>query len=208
MNSMKYFKVLLFILLPMWLTSCATVIGGSRYNAEVIVEGHPHAEIRYYGRPIGYGKAYIEIERRDADRVYFTVKENGEEAQDFVFSGRKFRGWAFVHSLLWFTGYYKAPGVFLLNPWGVALDGMTGSWWKPDDSEPGIVKVNYDNYRYFLNYRTSNKKPEETPKKEGDTTGTPGEIEMKLKQIEALRDNNRISEETYQKMRDDILYGQ
>lgn len=205
---MKYFKTLLLILLPIWLTSCATVIGGSRYNAEVIVDGHPNAEIRYYGRPIGYGRAVIQIERKEADRVYFSVKEKGEEPQDFVFSSRKFRGWAFVHSLLWFTGYLKTPEVILLNPWGVALDGITGAWWKPDVNEPGVVKVDYDYYRYFLNYRTSNKKPEETPKKEGDTTGTPDEIEMKLKQIEALRDNKRISEETYKKMRDDILYGQ
>lgn len=182
------------------LSSCATIIGGAKYNAEVIVDNHPKAEITYNGQYIGSGRAFTKIQRRDANKISFTVQEEGKEKQTFEFLQRDFRGWSFVGTLLGWTGIYES----ILLPWGIAVDGITGSWWKPDEDENGIVKVDYDNYRYFLRY-----KPEEKPSKPADNTQQsiePGEsIESKLEQINSLKERGLISDEEYNSMRQNII---
>ena len=194
---------LLVIVVSVSLTSCATICGGAKYNAEIIVDNHPKAEINYNGQYIGSGRAFIKIPRRNANKITFAVKEEGKKEQYYNFQKRVFRGWSLLGTIIVWTGYIE--GIYL--PWGVALDGITGSWWKPDDNENGIVKVDYDNYRYFLKYKAEN---EETVKSAYSTTqpsATEPEasIETKLEQINSLKEKGLISDEEYDKMRENIL---
>lgn len=194
--------IVLAISTTLSLTSCATICGGAKYNAEVIVDNHPKAEITYNGQFIGSGRANIKIQRRDANKITFTVKEDGKKEQYFVFQNRVFRGWSLIGTILGWTGYFE--GIYL--PWGIALDGITGSWWKPDDNEQGVVKVNYDNYRYFLRYNAeddeSNKPSNNTQQ---TTVSSEASIETKLKQINSLKERGLISDEEYNKMRESII---
>ena len=49
------------------LQSCATIVGGSKYNAHVIVKDHPHATITYKGEFKGTGVALIQAKRKEAN---------------------------------------------------------------------------------------------------------------------------------------------
>ena len=193
---------LVVLMTIMCLSSCATICGGAKYNAEVIVDNHPEAEINYNGQFIGSGRAFVKISRRDANKVTFTVKEDGKKEQHFTFQGRVFRGWSLFGTILGWTGYYE--GIYL--PWGLAIDGITGSWWKPDDNENGIVKVDFDNYRYFLKYKAeddgSNKPANNTQQMAVEPEAS---IETKLQQINSLKERGLISEEEYNKMRENII---
>lgn len=184
------------------LTSCATICGGAKYNAEIIVDNHPKAEINYNGQYIGSGRANIKISRRNANKITFTVKEDGKKEQYFNFNRRVFRGWSLLGTILGWTGYFE--GIYL--PWGIALDGITGSWWKPDDNENGIVKVDYDNYRYFLKYKAENEETEKSANNSKQSATEPEvSIETKLEQINSLKEKGLISDEEYDKMRENIL---
>ena len=211
LSSLKFFpmKRILSICLSvvsfmtiMCLTGCATICGGAKYNAEIIVDNHPKAEITYNGRYIGSGRADIKIRRRDADKVVFTVKEEGKKEQYYSFHEKTFRGWSLLGTILGWTGYYQ--GIYL--PWGVAVDGITGSWWKPCEYENGVVKVDYDNYRYFLKY---NAQDDESQKPSDNTqnkaVGPEDSIEIKLKQIDTLKEKGLISDAEYNRMRESIL---
>lgn len=179
------------ICMVMSLTSCATIIGGAKYEAEVIVDNHPKAEITYNGKYIGSGRANVKIKRRNADKVVFTVQEKGKQPQQFAFQERSFRGWSFVGTVLLWTGYSNG----ILLPWGILVDGITGAWWKPDDDEPGVVKVHQDKFRYFLRYDAeADNSPE-----------TAGSIEQKLEQINSLKARGVISDEEYNRMRSNLL---
>lgn len=179
------------ICMVMSLTSCATIIGGAKYEAEVIVDNHPKAEITYNGKYIGSGRANVKIKRRNADKVVFTVQEKGKQPQQFAFQERSFRGWSFVGTVLLWTGYSNG----ILLPWGILVDGITGAWWKPDDDEPGVVKVHQDKFRYFLRYDSeADNSPESA-----------GSIEQKLEQINSLKARGVISDEEYNRMRSNLL---
>ena len=175
----------------MSLTSCATIIGGAKYEAEVIVDNHPKAEITYDGKYIGSGKANVRIKRRNANKIVFTVKEKGKQPQDFVFQERSFRGWSFLGTVLLWTGYSNG----ILLPWGVLVDGITGAWWKPDDAEPGVVKVHQDKFRYFLRYDAE----------ADNSSDSLDSLEQKLEQINNLKARGVISDEEYNHMRSNLL---
>lgn len=184
------------------LSSCATIFGGAKYNAEVIVEDHPKAQIHYNGQFIGTGRGVVKIERKNANKIFFIVKEDGKKEQNFAYQRRVFRGWSFVGTVLEWTSYTN--GLFF--PWGVVLDGLTGSWWKPDENEDGIVKIDYDNFRYFLKYNAEDdgtSKPVGNEKQDAQTPDA--SIEIKLEQIKSLRDRKLISDEEYNRMRSSII---
>jgi len=84
------------------LSSCATVTGGSYYNATAVVPGHPRAIITQHGVRKGEGQAMVRIKRKDADKVSFVVKEEGCKAQSISFQGRKFRGAAAIGNVGFF----------------------------------------------------------------------------------------------------------
>lgn len=138
---------LLFFSLVILTNSCATICGGSKYYAHILVNGHPHADIVYRGMKMGNGSASISVPRREADMFSFTVKEKGCAEQTFSYRTRTFRGWAFVGTLVTWTG--ESGGIPL--PYGIVIDLITGALWKPNTAE-GIVKHNYKNFQYIANY--------------------------------------------------------
>jgi hypothetical protein len=138
------------ILISILLSGCATIIGGSKYNAIIRVEDRPKAQIIYRGRRIGTGSAIVKVKRKEANRFAFSVKEEGCKAQNYAFTSRTFRGWAFVGSLLGWTFITTEGGIPL--PIGVVVDLVTGAVWKPNTSENGVSKDNYKNFIYVVQY--------------------------------------------------------
>jgi hypothetical protein len=133
------------------LTSCATIIGGSKYYARIVVDNNPNAKITYKGEVVGSGSARVKVNRIDANKFEFKVKQDGFEEQTFKYTTRSFRGWAFVGTVLGWTGLYN--GIPL--PWGVAVDFATGAVWKPNVMEKGVSKDDFKNFRYLVNYGDS-----------------------------------------------------
>ena len=140
-----------FLFLPFscsMLTNCATIVGGSKYYARITVKDYPKASIEYKGAYVGTGSTLIKVPRAQANRFSFTVKQEGCEPQTMTYSRRTFRGGAFVGTILGWTGVSGG----LILPWGVAVDLITGALWKPNIEEKGIIKLDYKNYNYFVEY--------------------------------------------------------
>lgn len=138
-----------FLLLIVAINSgCGTIIGGSKYKARVEVTGHPKAMIFYKGVNIGTGSAFHKVKRKEANKLIYVVRQEGCDEQEFSFKFRKFRGWSLVGSIVGWTGTIGN----VLFPFGTIIDLATGALWKPNEYEKGIVKENYKNYRYTLNY--------------------------------------------------------
>ena len=96
----------------------------------------------------GTGTATFKVKRNQANKFSFIVKEKNCSEQQFDFRSRTFRGWAFAGTLVTWTGYLA--GVYI--PWGAAVDLIDGSLWKPNVAEAGVVKVDFKNYSYVVNY--------------------------------------------------------
>ena len=147
------------------LSSCGTIVGGSKYYAKVRVENSRDAKIYYKGSYKGSGEASFKVKRRDADEFSVTIKEEGKEDYIASYTEKSFRGWAFVGSLMW-TGL-TTGGIPL--PWGLAVDIPTGALWKPDISEKGVDKEDMKHFVYNIQLPESKKvevKPELEASKE------------------------------------------
>ncbi len=131
-----------------FLNNCATIVGGSKYYAHVLVNGSPNAEIIYQGQSMGNGGATFRVNRNQANRFSLVIRERGCEEQKFSYHSRIFRGWALVGTLLGWTGV--SGGVPI--PWGLAVDLATGALWKPDIMEKGVSKYSHKNFGYLINY--------------------------------------------------------
>ena len=149
MIKLHSFHLYGIILLSISISSCATIVGGTNYNTKVVVKNHPNAQIEYNGVYQGSGIVAFPAKRKDSNNFTITIKEEGCKTEIKRFNKKVFRGWAFMGSLLGWTGLYM--GVPL--PWGLLVDGITGAWWKPDISEIGVVKQDYNNYIYTIDYR-------------------------------------------------------
>jgi len=152
-------KRLLFVFLSLAafalsFSSCATIVGGAKYNARVRVPDHPNAKITINGRYQGNGEASMLVPRKDANQLSVTVQDGDDEPQTTVFNGRKFRPGPLVFDLLFFW----LPPI----PVGVIVDAAAGAWWKPDENEAGVSKIDVDNYLYTITYRPNEKKPNTT----------------------------------------------
>ena len=156
---MKLFvvKILTFFLAAGLLSSCATIVGGNTYYAHVEVIGKPKAEIIHNGVTVGVGKAVIKVKRSDANRFSVRVRQKECDERIFSYRSRSFRGWAFLGSLLTFTGLINGVPI----PYGLVVDVASGALWKPNVAEKGIVKLNYRHYRYIINYTTCEEEEEE-----------------------------------------------
>ncbi len=141
------FAVILLVSCSM-ITSCATIIGGTRYNAKVYVPNHPDAKIRYQGLQRGEGEANFRVKRKDANQFSVTIEKDGCATITRDFTKRKFRGWSLVGTLVTWTWLVGPVPV----PFGVILDGATGSWWSPDSSEKGVTKNSIKDYSYRIDY--------------------------------------------------------
>jgi hypothetical protein len=130
------------------LTSCATIVGGSKYNAHIVVSDNSNAKIVYKGEVIGTGSATVKVKRKEANKFEFIVRQDGCNEQNYKYSSRTFRGWAFALTILGWTG--AIGGVPL--PWGVVTDLATGAVWKPNVMEKGVSKEDYKNFKYLVSY--------------------------------------------------------
>ena len=133
-------------------SGCGTIFGGAKYNARVEIPGHPNAMIFHKGVNIGTGSSFHKVKRKDANKLTYIVREEGCDEQEFSFKFRKFRGWSLTGSIVTWTS--TLGGVPF--PFGTLIDLATGALWKPNVYEKGIVKENYKNYRYTLNYTGCN----------------------------------------------------
>jgi len=137
----------LMVLVIPFISSCATVFGGSKYKAEITVHNNQKARIIYQGKVIGEGTADLQILRKDADKVVFKVVESGCEEQSFAYKRKSFRTGGFIASLL-LTPLVNGFPV----PLWVIVDAAAGSYWKPDVTEGGVNKIDYKYYEYKLFY--------------------------------------------------------
>lgn len=181
------------------LSSCATIIGGSKYNAKVHVPKHSDATIFFNGEEVGKGEASLKVKRKDAGNLSFTISKDGCDPETKTFNKRKFRGWAFTGSLISFTGLVGPIPL----PWGVAVDGATGAWWKPDISEIGVTKQDYNHYIYTLNFSNcSNNVSEQLAIKSQNTEKSYVE---KLRELKRLLDEGIITKDEFEKLKSEIL---
>jgi len=144
----NFLFIMMTLVIASVVSSCATIIGGSKYYAEVQVPNHPNAKIEYKGRQEGIGEASFKARRKEANQFSVTIKEEGCETQTADFTERKFRGWAFAGTVIGWTGLYG--GIPL--PWGVATDLATGALWKPDVNEKGVRKEDFNHFTYTIDY--------------------------------------------------------
>ncbi len=157
MKRLKKILIFLFIGSAFFFSNCATIVGGSKYYAHVLVNGSPNAEIIYQGQSMGSGGATFRVNRNQANKFSLIIKERGCEEQKFDYHSRIFRGWALVGTLVTWTG--TSGGVPL--PWGLGVDLATGAFWKPDIMEKGVSKYSYKNFGYLINYTGCNSVPQE-----------------------------------------------
>ena len=199
-------------------SSCATIVGGAKYNARVRVPDHPNAKITINGQYRGNGEASMLIERKQANMLNVTVQEGNDEPQTTIYNGRKFRGWAFVGSLLW---------NFPIPLTGIIIDACTGAWWKPDVNEQGVTKIDIDNYLYTITYSPTTIKPNTTnppvsvPIQQEPASGTimeptitpsvaPNQALTKtkaeaLRELKQLLDEGILTQEEYEKEKAKLL---
>ncbi len=140
-------------ILSLVFSGCATIIGGRHYNANIVVDDY-RAQILYDGKHVGYGYVNIKVQRRKANEFTITIRRDLCETQEFHYTQRSFRGWAFFGTVVGWTGVYTGEdgGTFIPLPWGIVVDSATGALWKPNLAEPGVYKVDYNNYNYLINY--------------------------------------------------------
>ncbi len=130
-------------------SSCATIVGGAKYNAHINVKNNKDARIIYNGRDVGQGYTVVQVPRAQANRFTVRVREDGCSEQEFNFTSRSFRGWSLVGTIVTWTGLVN--GVPL--PWGVVVDAATGAWFKPNVMENNVMKMDYDNFSYIIDYK-------------------------------------------------------
>ena len=199
MKYLFYFLALLAIASIM--TSCATIVGGSKYWAKVQVPDHPYAQIEYNGDYQGTGLASFRVSRSDANKFSVTIKETGCETEIKNFTKRSFRGWAFVGTVVGWTGLTISGGTWLPIPFGVIVDGSTGAWWKPDIKEKGVSKLDYKHFNYKIDYTGC--KSKNSPIIEQDKAFNT-RLE-KLKDLKKLLDEGVITNEEFEKEKKKIL---
>lgn len=130
------------------LSSCGTIVGGSKYNAHVVVANNPNAKIYYKNELQGTGTATIKVKRNDANKFAIVLKDNNCQDETKEFNSSVIRGWAVAGTILGWTGL--VGGIPL--PWGLAVDLATGALLKPNVAEKGVTKEDYKNFKYTLNY--------------------------------------------------------
>ena len=141
-------KILYFVVLFAafsFLTSCATICGGNKYWAHVEVPDHPNASIKCNNEVKGKGSATFKVKRTQAKKLSIMVKDEGCDEQTFNYTKNTFRGWAFVGTIVTWTGSYYIP-------FGLIVDLANGALVKPNVKEKGVSKIDYKNFKYTLEY--------------------------------------------------------
>jgi len=181
-------------------SSCATIIGGSKYYAKVQVTDHPNAKIKYEGGYQGTGEATFKAKRKNVNNFTVTIEEEGCETQTKNFTQRKFRGWAFVGTVVGWTGVISTAPYIL--PWGVATDLATGSLWKPDINENGVTKQDFNHYMYTIDYTGCSDKQTNISSEKKQNVKSKAD---RLRELKQLLDEKVITQEEYAKEKKKIL---
>lgn len=168
MKSIK--SILVIAVIPsLVLTGCATIVGGSRYNAHIVVADNPDAKIVYQHEVIGTGNAYVKVPRSQADQFEFIVRQNGCEERKYSYHSKSFRTGAFIGTLICWTGLVGGIPI----PWGAFLDFATGAIWKPNESEHNVIREDYKNFKYLVYY------PNCSPDKDNDNNSEQVVVRLK-----------------------------
>lgn len=195
----KFSSLFLITVSVLFLSSCATICGGSRYYAKVQVPNHPDARIEYKGEYMGSGEVSFAVPRREADVFSVTIKEEGNPDYYKRYYMREFRGWAFFGTVIGWTGV-TPTGIPL--PWGMVVDGACGSWWKPDIREPGVIKNDYKHFTYKIDYPYDSEKTTAI-KKEDDISVS--DVPMELRKLKGLLEDGVITQEEYDAAKNKLL---
>ena len=199
MRNLFYFLSLLTTIGIM--TSCATIIGGSKYWAKVQIPDHPNAKIEYKGNYQGTGEASFMAKRAEANKFSVTITEEGCETETKNFTQRSFRGWTFVGTVVGWTGLTINGGPWIPIPFGVIVDGAAGAWWKPDINEKGVGKLDYKHYTYQIDYSGCINKTSATIKQDSDYNLKTD----KLRDLKKLLDDGVLTNEEFEKEKKKIL---
>jgi hypothetical protein len=194
-------KIVLLALSSVYFSSCASIIGGSKYTARVSVKDHPYATINYNGAARGNGNADFEVKRKETNMVVFSITEPNCEEQKFTYSKRVLRGWALFGTIVGWTSTAPIP-----IPFGVIVDVATGALWKPDVREKGVMKDDYDHFNYSIDYtgcKQVNSLISNTPV---DTIPKVVKTKLeKLTELTKLQNKGLLTEEEYETEKKKIL---
>ena len=199
MKSLFYLLALLVIAVIM--PSCATIIGGSKYWAKIQVPNHQNAKIDYKGIYQGTGEASFKANRSEANQFSVTISEEGCETESKKFTHRSFRGWAFVGTVVGWTGLTVNGGPWLPIPFGVIVDAGTGALWKPDINEKGVSKQDYKHFNYYIDYTGCKSKTSTIIKQDSGSNS----ISDKLRELKKLLDEGVITNEEFETGKKKIL---
>ena len=82
-----------------FLFSCATITGGRKYNAHIIVNNDDKATVEYNGEDFyRKGLGVFKVKRSKISSFSFIVKKGGCENQSFSFTEKTLRVFAFITS--------------------------------------------------------------------------------------------------------------
>jgi len=189
-----WIKPSLLILTAILFSSCGVIIGGSNYYAHVTVENHPEAVISFEGESQGSGTASFSAPRRKADSFSIKVKEPGCKEQVFDFTEKKYRGWTLAGSVVTGVGLIASVPV----PFGLMVDGATGSLWKPSINEAGVSEIDFKNYHYNINYTGCGDNPITTTKENKSKA-------KRLTELEELLKKEILSQDEFETLKKKIL---
>lgn len=139
--------ILFILIISILFVSCASIFGGSSYQAHVKVRNHPQAQILHNGELKGYGMASFSVKRKDANKFFTSIVEEGCPVQKFQFTSRTMRGIPFAIDALLF-------GLIPIGPVPIIIDLILGSIWKPNIDHPSINQINTKTFLYILDYTT------------------------------------------------------
>ena len=150
-------RIILYSFLLFSFTSCATFFGGNKFYAEVNILDHPDATIFYEEQFRGTGDATFKVKRKKAQFLTFTVKKDGCLTQKKTYSGIKARADQIYLNAIYNTYMLLVyPPAVIPSLLGITVDFISGALWKPDINQKGVYKINYDKYRYEINYTGCN----------------------------------------------------
>lgn len=190
------------------LNSCAAIVGGGTYTAEVIAKDRQNADIYYNGDYVGTGRAILEIPRRKANNVQFVVEEEGHAPVTYNYRNRDFRVGALICDILFFTGVTYSSNtpnlsnITMIWPYGPIISAACGSYWKPSITDRGVDKMDYDYFKYVLQPKGG------SSAKQSSTTQSSAALEQKLQQVDHMLEMGVITEDEHREMRHKYLMGE